>query len=288
MGKCPETSLFRVLQAGGAFPGTGAKNMKKVICIVLALCFIPVLFTGCGKTDAAKAVISLIGQLGDVTPESGEKIEEAESFYANLTDREKKQVNNYKDLEKARAEYDEIIGFNADIAALISLSDGVMPEGMTDLKALAEKGAALKETYDKMDETRKSYVTGDIDKAAAAAEKVQGYYDNAVACAKAYVEGYAEVDKAKADTISSLDCICTFIDGNQQLMFAIGFADGSHIYSKARFGDPAIKSALSARPDFFFVDTPVNDNCDATKNANIVLDIAEILGREPAATSTDA
>lgn len=54
------------------------------------------------------AVISLIGEIGDVTAESGTKITAAENAYNALTDTQKGLVNNYGALRAAKLLYDRI------------------------------------------------------------------------------------------------------------------------------------------------------------------------------------
>ena len=60
-------------------------------------------------TEAAQAVIDLIEQIPDeITLECEELIVKAENAYAELSEEEKAQVSNYKDLEESRKILDEL------------------------------------------------------------------------------------------------------------------------------------------------------------------------------------
>lgn len=68
--------------------------MKKTVIIRVLLVCICIMLWGCGKSEAVKNVESLIEEIGEVTVDSGNSIEEAENAYNALTDEEKKQVEN--------------------------------------------------------------------------------------------------------------------------------------------------------------------------------------------------
>lgn len=57
----------------------------------------------------ADKVIAMIKALGTITSESGSKMEAVEKAYGSLTAEQKKLVNNYKDMEKARLKFEEAV-----------------------------------------------------------------------------------------------------------------------------------------------------------------------------------
>lgn len=82
--------------------------MKKAICLLLAL-VMALSLCACGKSKAVKAAQDAIGEIGQVTMDSGEAIKNAEKLYSILTEAEKAKVNNRLDLVEARETYDSIV-----------------------------------------------------------------------------------------------------------------------------------------------------------------------------------
>lgn len=78
-----------------------------VISISLSLCA-----CGKGKNKDVKAAESAIADIGTVSADSGEKIQNAEKLYNVLTDSEKAQVENRAELVDARTAYDAILEDN--------------------------------------------------------------------------------------------------------------------------------------------------------------------------------
>ncbi|MBE6913510.1 MAG: hypothetical protein E7472_01045 [Ruminococcaceae bacterium] len=81
--------------------------MKRTLALLLALVMCLSL-CACGKSEAVKAVESLIEGIGSISVSSSEKIKEAEDAYSALSVEEQKQVKNYEDLEKAREDFDNL------------------------------------------------------------------------------------------------------------------------------------------------------------------------------------
>lgn len=82
-------------------------SLIMVISISLALCA-----CGKGKNKDVKAAESAIADIGTVSADSGEKIQNAEKLYNILTDSEKAQVENRAELVDARTSYDAILEDN--------------------------------------------------------------------------------------------------------------------------------------------------------------------------------
>ena len=83
------------------------KKMKKVLCAVLLICM--VLLCGCGKSEQAKTVDQMILFIGEVSEDSKNEIEKAEKAVEALSEKERASLDNLEILEKARADYDQIL-----------------------------------------------------------------------------------------------------------------------------------------------------------------------------------
>lgn len=79
---------------------------KKILiaCICLGMMFS---LCACGKSKEAQSVEKKISAIGTVTWENDSAIVEAESAYEELSDKDKKNVENYNDLVSAREKYNE-------------------------------------------------------------------------------------------------------------------------------------------------------------------------------------
>ena len=85
--------------------------MKKTFYLLIAFIFVTAtvcLLSGCGKSDAVVAVENLINQIGNVTLDSKQAIEDAEEAYGKLTDEDKKAVENYEILTSAQTKFGEL------------------------------------------------------------------------------------------------------------------------------------------------------------------------------------
>ena len=81
--------------------------MRKAISLLLALSMVFALY-GCGKSDEAVVVEYLINQIGTVTLDSKQAIDDAKEAYGKLSDADKKAVENYETLTSAQAKFAEL------------------------------------------------------------------------------------------------------------------------------------------------------------------------------------
>lgn len=79
--------------------------MKKILLWVVSVL---VLLTGCSKDPLSQRMIDDIKSIGDVTLDDEDLIIDLENTYAEMTDKQKNQVNNYIDLKDARKELDAL------------------------------------------------------------------------------------------------------------------------------------------------------------------------------------
>lgn len=77
--------------------------------IVVILLLLSILLSSCGKNKAVEDTELLILDIGDVTLESGEAIDNAYASYDALSDKEKAEVRNYDKLAAAKEKYDELL-----------------------------------------------------------------------------------------------------------------------------------------------------------------------------------
>ncbi len=87
---------------------------KRIISVLIVLVFLTVGFAGCGEKTVeidpvSQKVIADIQDLGEITLDDQAAIEKIEKTYTNLTDDQKKQVNNYIDLLNARDTLDALL-----------------------------------------------------------------------------------------------------------------------------------------------------------------------------------
>ena len=123
-----------------------AGNKKKGLIIgavVLAVIIIAVVLFFVIKTDAAKQADAMIADIGEVTLESGEQIEQAEAAVAALSDREVRQLDNEEILTEARQTYDQLVTED-NISKLEAKIDGI---GTVTLKKKSKIEDA-REAYD--------------------------------------------------------------------------------------------------------------------------------------------
>ena len=85
--------------------------MKKLTALIMAVVLCIGLTACAQKSQDVKNTEVMIRAIGTVTEQSGEDIVTAEKFYNKLPDEEKSQVSNYKDLVKAREEYNKLIHY---------------------------------------------------------------------------------------------------------------------------------------------------------------------------------
>lgn len=116
--------------------------LTMIVGIILSLC-------GC-KSKEAQAVDDLIATIGEVTKDSEQTIINAETHYANLSDEEKKSLDNESDLKNARLIYDTLIA--DEVALAISCMDESVLNDGQQLKKIREQ-------YDCLTDSQKSLVT---------------------------------------------------------------------------------------------------------------------------------
>ena len=93
---------------------------RKAICICLSLGIMVFCLTGC-KSEEVKEVETLIDSIGEVGPDSGPVIEEAQEAYDDLSRDDRNQVDNYEVLEEAEEAYNEVVdGFIDEANGLLS------------------------------------------------------------------------------------------------------------------------------------------------------------------------
>ena len=97
--------------------------MKKglLFFLVFCLCFS---FSGCGKSKAVIEADTLIASIGKVTLESNGTLQAAQQAVSNLTDRQKKQLENAALLDSAQDTYDKLLTAKVEqaIAAIGSVT----------------------------------------------------------------------------------------------------------------------------------------------------------------------
>lgn len=86
----------------------GAENMRRIKIIILSA-FLLVSLVGCGKSEAAVAVDEKIKAIGTVSLDSEASITDAEQAYNALSEGEKKQVEGYDTLTKAKDDYKKAV-----------------------------------------------------------------------------------------------------------------------------------------------------------------------------------
>lgn len=86
--------------------------MKRWLSLLLLLIML-ISLCSCGKSEAAQAVDAMISSIGVVDENSKVAIEEAETAYEDLSDSEKRSLENLAQLEKARTTFDELMANQA-------------------------------------------------------------------------------------------------------------------------------------------------------------------------------
>ena len=85
--------------------------MKRIFNIIILFILVVAtvcLLSGCGKSDEVVVVEYLINQIGTVTLDSKESIDDAKEAYEKLSDSDKKVVKNYEILTSAQTEFDKL------------------------------------------------------------------------------------------------------------------------------------------------------------------------------------
>jgi len=153
------------------YPETNRKrydSMKKIISLFLAV-ILCLSLCACGKSEAAQKVDEMILAIGTVTLESESSIKRAESAYKDLTEDQKKEVENYETLTTARTTLDDLLEQKrlaeeeaariAELQALAAEVDtliGSIGEVTLDKNELI---AEVRAAYDALTEETKGFVT---------------------------------------------------------------------------------------------------------------------------------
>jgi len=126
----------------------GEWGMKKFLSIMLVLCM-ALSLTGC-KSAEVKAVEAAIDEIGDVSYNSGEIIEEARDLYDDLSEKDKEKVGNLETLEEAEEAYEKAKDdLMEDVMAQVdSFNENMDVMNMAGIK---ENIAAIRELFDSME-----------------------------------------------------------------------------------------------------------------------------------------
>lgn len=111
----------------------------------LALALVMVLsLSACGKSKAAQGVDDQISAIGEVTLDSADKIAEAESALAGLTEEDRKQVSRADELVKDRVAYEAlVVEETINAIGTVTLDSGDAIQAAKDmLKKLSKEDAA--------------------------------------------------------------------------------------------------------------------------------------------------
>lgn len=123
------------------------KNFNKIIVLVMVL-LTSICITGCKSKDA-KETEKIIESIGEVNLQSKDVIQEAFSKYDALSDKQKKEVENYSVLLDAQNSYNILVA-------------GDFSEKINQLPTIPSKidVATLKNEYEKLDDSQKELVEG--------------------------------------------------------------------------------------------------------------------------------
>lgn len=256
--------------------------MKKIIPLILTFALIVTVLSSCGKSDAAKAVISQIDAIGDVSLDSLTAIEEAENAYAFLSGEDKGDVNNYEKLQQARKDFDALKAFSDKATLLIEKYDKVFTEYGISLKELLDEKAALEEEMNassgKIKEQYGEMLAPVSEKEKAFSEITEKAYKSAVS----YIKGFYEIHKDNKDNIEikELGCIGQVSDDVTYFLFAASYTENGtekKVYAKARFANAPTVESMVKYADNFYTDAPASEKTDALSKGNISLDLTQVL-----------
>ena len=124
---------------------------------------VAIILTSCGKSDAARAVDDQIVSIGEVTIESEAVITEIERAYQNLSEKEKKTVENYTYLKEARDLLDEKKALNVDnaiakIGAVTSESGSAITYADKLYSELSDSQKKHVKTYNTLRKDKEAYI----------------------------------------------------------------------------------------------------------------------------------
>ena len=258
------------------------KKTVKTVGILLSVLFVfscVLLFAGCGKSEGVKTAEKLIDEIGDVSLDSADAIQNAKEAFAKLGSEEKEKVGNYKKLTKADETY--IRAASDDIAAVVKASESSFSDDSFKVSDNLAKINDIKERYNGLKKYQQESIK-DFDKLDAAAEKLNGYVENAEKAAVQYVKAFLQTEKGKDATVTAVYCIKQIRNETDEYHFmALTYngADGSEhdVYSCARFTPDVSVDAIMSHADTFFADSPASASGDAKTNGNVTLNAEEIV-----------
>ena len=259
------------------------KTAKTTACLLSALLVFScvLLFAGCGKSEAVKTAEDLIDEIGDVSLDSADAIQNAKEAYAKLNNEEKEKVSNYKKLTKADETYNAVKAVSDDIAAVVKAAEASFSDDSFKVTENLDKIKDIKERYDALKKYQQESIK-DYEKLDSAAEKLNGYIDNAKKAAVQYVKAFLQTEKGKSATVTAVYCIKQIRNETDEYHFmALTYkgTDGKEhdVYSGARFTPEVSVDAIKSHEDTFFADSPASDKGDAKKNGNVTLNAEEIV-----------
>lgn len=128
--------------------------MKKRIAAIFLIVMSCLILCSC-KSRKAIAADNLISDIGEVTMDSEGDITKAENAVKNLTEKEYKQLENLKDLENARASYDDLVAKHSAeqvMAAIDKIGENISLDDKTIIQTARSK-------YNLCDDKAREYIT---------------------------------------------------------------------------------------------------------------------------------
>lgn len=259
------------------------KTVNRIGAAMLALLALSctLLLAGCGKTEATKSAEEAINEIGDVSLDSADVIQNAAEAYAKLGDAEREKVGNYKKLVKAQEVYAEVKSVSDDIAALVKAAEASFSDDSFQVSENIAKAGDIKARYEDLKKYQRESIR-DFDKLDAAVEKLQSYVENAKKAAVQYVKAFLQTEKGKDATVTAVYCIKQIRNETDEYHFmALTYkgADGTEhdVYSGARFTPEVSVEAIKEHADTFFADSPVSETGNAKTKGNVTLNAEEIV-----------
>ncbi len=254
--------------------------MKKVLVVSAVFVLCCLLFTGCGKTEATKAVQTMIGDIGSVNLDSEEQVNAVRAAYNALSDEEKAKVKNYDKLEKAENDLKDIKTFNADIAAVIEAAGTSFSNGDFKVSELIQKASDIENAYNGLSDEYKAQIK-DFDKLTEAKQVLLGYVENAERAAAQYVKAFNELNKGKNYTVTQVYCIKQIRNEKDEYhFFALTYKNAKDnettVYSVARIPTEVTALSVKAHPEYYFADKPVDEESDAKLSGNINISMENV------------
>lgn len=220
-------------------PVSKRRIITGILCAVAVVIILIVVLTqvllSADEKQAVAQMQSDITAIGTVTIDSGDDIKHAEDEYATLSNKCKRHVNNYADLEAARSDYDSLLAKNAEdkiaklknitsdseqdiqdaeeaFAALTDTQKGLVTnadllEG-ADQRLIEAKAAVIEEKIDNIGELQADGTTG------TKLKKIRHEYENLDNDVKAAVKNINKLDEAeKAYSDLKVQNVINLIDG---------------------------------------------------------------------------